>query len=107
MPLSTAPSHPGLLLMLVGLYAYLLPLLIYVLWTTLALWDLGRRADLMAGRRWTWTGIVYVLPFAGAAAYLLAAAPGLPGRLKGLAIGGALGVYLATLGVGVLVGGVS
>ena len=36
---------PGRFQMILGLYAFLLPLLLYVLWTTLAFWDLGRRAE--------------------------------------------------------------
>lgn len=107
MPLANAPAIPGLLQMGLGLYAYLLPLLIYVLWTTLALWDLSNRTD--AGR-WgvlRWTLAIYGLPFVGAALYLLTGARSVPGRLKATALAGALGVYLAVLGLGATLGGLS
>ncbi len=47
-------TMPSNLQMILGLYAYLLPLLLYVLWTTLALWDLGRRAETPATATWIW-----------------------------------------------------
>ena len=42
---------PANLQMILGLYAFLLPLLLYVVWTTLALWDLGRRPRRRRRRR--------------------------------------------------------
>jgi len=59
---------PGYLQMLLALYGYLLPLLLYVVWSTLALWDLGRREGLSAGAVWLWALAVFLLPFAGALA---------------------------------------
>ena len=43
---------PSTLQMLLGLYAYLLPMLLYVLWSTLALWDLGQRNALSTAAVW-------------------------------------------------------
>src|SRR6185312_1049729 len=62
---------PGSLQMLLGLYAYLLPLLLYVLWSTLALWDLGRREDAAAAPVWIWTLAIFRRPRVGALGYLL------------------------------------
>ncbi len=59
---------PGNFQMILGLYAFLLPLLLYVLWTTLALWDLGRRAEATATATWVWVFLILALPFLGALA---------------------------------------
>jgi hypothetical protein len=96
------PTH---LQMLLGLYAYLLPLLLYVLWTTLALWDLGRRDDLGTAAVWLWVIAAFALPFAGPLAYLLFAGPKLAARVKLIALGGAV-AYLLVLGAGSMIGGI-
>ena len=63
----TLPSN---LQMFLGLYAYLLPLLLYVLWSTLALWDLGQRNELTTTAVWIWALLIFALPFVGALGYL-------------------------------------
>jgi hypothetical protein len=85
--------------MILGLYAFLLPLLLYVLWTTLAFWDLGRRSETTATATWVWVFLILALPFLGALAYLF---------LSGtqLALGGGA-AYLLVLALGISIGGVS
>jgi hypothetical protein len=83
---------PTLPQMLLGLYGYLLPVLLYVLWSTLALWDLGTRADLGRGAVWGWTLAVFLLPFAGPAAYLIASGR-IPSRIRLATLGGGAGIY--------------
>jgi len=97
---------PGSLQMLLGLYAYLLPLLLYVLWSTLALWDLGRREDAAAAPVWIWTLAIFALPFVGALGYLFFGGTRLAPRLKLLALGGGA-AYLAVLALGASIGGIS
>jgi hypothetical protein len=97
---------PTTLQMILGLYAYLLPMLLYVLWSTLALWDLGRRDELPAAKAWAWALAIFVLPFVAALGYLLFGATRLASRVKILAIGGAA-AYLLVLALGVGIGGIS
>jgi len=65
--------------MILGLYAYLLPTLLYVLWSTLALWDVGRRTDLRPSGVWIWTIAIFLLPFIGPMGYLISPAASCPG----------------------------
>jgi Phospholipase_D-nuclease N-terminal len=95
---------PSTLQMLLGLYGYLLPMLLYVLWTTLALWDLGKRGDLGRGAVWCWTLAIFLLPFIGPIAYLLVAGGHIPARLRITALGGGVGAYAVVLLLGMLSG---
>ena len=97
---------PSNLQMLLGLYAYLLPLLLYVLWTTLALWDLGRREGLAAPAVWIWAVSIFALPLIGALGYLLFGGTGLAPRVRLLALGGGA-AYLLILALGAAIGGIS
>jgi hypothetical protein len=92
--------------MILGLYAFLLPLLLYVLWTTLALWDLGRRTETSATATWVWVLLILALPFVGALAYLFLSATQLTPRIKLIALGGGA-AYLLILALGISIGGVS
>ena len=92
--------------MILGLYAFLLPLLLYVLWTTLALWDLGRRAETTATATWVWVFLILALPFLGALAYLFLSGTQLTARIKLIALGGGA-AYLLVLALGISIGGVS
>jgi hypothetical protein len=92
--------------MILGLYAYLLPLLLYVVWTTLALWDLGRRAEAKATATWVWTLLILALPFIGPLAYLFLSGTKLAPRIKLIALGGGA-AYLLVLALGAVIGGVS
>lgn len=97
-------TAPSMLQMLLGLYGFLLPTLLYVLWSTLALWDLGRRSDLGPRAVWGWTLAIFLLPFAGPLAYLLLSAAALPRQTRLTAVLGGGGVYalvvLLALGLG-------
>ncbi len=92
--------------MLLGLYAYLLPLLLYVLWSTLALWDLGRRNELPATAVWIWALAIFALPFVAALGYLFFGGARLAPRVKLLALGGGA-AYLLILALGASIGGIS
>lgn len=97
---------PSLLQMILGLYAFLLPMLLFVAWSTLALWDLGRRPDAAAARTWGWALAVVALPFVGALAYLFLSGTSLAPRFKFIALGGG-GAYLLILALGAAIGGIS
>ena len=92
--------------MLLGLYAYLLPLLLYALFSTVALWDIGRRDGLSAAAVWLWPLAIFALPFVGAVAYLFVGGSRLAPRTKFLAVGG-VAAYLLVLGLGAAIGGIT
>lgn len=95
---------PTTLQMLLGLYGYLLPTLLYVLWATLALWDVGKRSDLRPAAVWGWTLAIFLLPFVGPAAYLLAGGGQIPARVRILTVGGGASAYALVLLLATLVG---
>ena len=90
--------------MLLGLYGFLLPTLLYVLWSTLALWDLGRRSDLGPGAIWGWTLAIFLLPFAGPLVYLLVSAASLPRQTRLTAILGGGGAYAVVAALALALG---
>jgi hypothetical protein len=104
---SSTIALPTVLQMLLGLYGYLLPTLLYVLWSTLALWDLGRRGEARPAFTWGWTLAIFLLPFVGAIAYLLFGGGQISQRSRIVAVGGGAGAYFLILLVGAAAGGVS
>lgn len=58
--------------LLFGVYDYLLPVMLYCAWSTVAFLDLADRAEREPGLAARWGVAVLLLPGAGAAAYLLA-----------------------------------
>ncbi len=103
---SHAYALPGLLQMVLGLYGYLLPLLLYVLWTTLALWDISRRKELGTGGLWGWCAAIYLLPGLGALAYVLAGGGEIQPNVKMTAVLGGIALLVVVLVVGHLAGGI-
>lgn len=100
-------TMPGYLQMLLGLYGYLLPMLLYVVWSTLALWDLGRRENMPTASVWLWAFAIFLLPFVGALAYLLMGGAQLGSRTRLVAVGGGAAIYALVLVVGSSLGGIS
>ena len=98
------PSVPQMIL---GLYGYLLPLLLYTLWTTLALWDVGHRRELSPAAVWGWVMIVFLLPFLGPLAYLYFGRAQLDRTLRRVTVAGGAGLYAAVLLAGWTIGGIS
>ncbi len=58
--------------LLFGVYDYLLPVMLYCAWSTVAFLDLADRAEREPGLAVRWSAVVLLLPGAGAAAYLTA-----------------------------------
>lgn len=81
---------------LFAVYDYLLPIMLYCAWSTLALLDLARDGEADRGRTLGWTAAILAVPVVGAGAYLLAARSSLarPVRL-GVVLGGVLLVAAA------------
>jgi len=101
-----SPTSPTTLQMTLALYAYLLPLLLYVFWSVLALYDVGRRPELARGAVWGWTAAVFAVPFLGALGYLLLGGSKLPRMLRMVALAGIV-LYALVLLIGRGIGGIS
>ena len=97
LPIAASPAA-----MLIGLYGYAFPMILYVVWVALALWDLARREDLSGGRRIAWSAAVLVLPVLGPAGYLLAGGSAIPRGMRYFVVLGGIAVYLALGVVGFL-----
>ncbi|HVO46390.1 MAG TPA: PLDc N-terminal domain-containing protein [Steroidobacteraceae bacterium] len=100
----TSVTMPSTAQMLLGLYGYLLPVLLYVLWSTLALWDLGRSAGRGSGGVWGWTLAIFLLPFIGPLAYFALASGQISRQVRLVAVGGGAGAYVLVLLLGAMTG---
>jgi plastocyanin len=88
---SMASSPLGLIL---SLYAYLLPALLYVSWVAVAAWDLMRREDITIRRRVLWLLAVIAIPLVGPIAYYVAGGSPIPRALRITFVLGGVVVYL-------------
>jgi len=100
MGLPIAAATPAALL--IGLYGYAFPLILYVAWVVLALWDLARRDDLSGSSRIGWTAAVLVLPVVGPIGYLLAGGSQIPRGMRLFLVLGGIAIYAALAGIGFL-----
>jgi hypothetical protein len=89
-----------------GLYAYVLPLVLYTSWVVLALWDLARREDLSRGKTIAWMAAILVIPFFGVVAYYIFGKSTIPVWQRWVFMAGGMLVYLLFLGLGMVVGGI-
>lgn len=89
-----------------GLYAYLLPFVLYAAWVAIALWDLARRDDLGRGAVIGWTVAVLLVPFVGVIVYHLASRSPIPLWHRLTYVLGGILAYVVILGIGAVVGGV-
>lgn len=85
------PSPP--LAVLLGLYAYVLPIALYATWMGLGLWDVARRGDLGGGGRIAWGAFVLAVPLVGPLVYLLAARSPIPWSFRLFLVLGGAGLY--------------
>jgi plastocyanin len=81
--------------LLVSIYGYLLPLVLYASWVSIAMWDLVRREDLTTGNQVAWMAGVLLIPLAGPVAYYVAGRSPIPGSLRLTLVGGGLLIYAA------------
>lgn len=88
---------------LLGLYGYILPLVLYASWVAISLWDLVRREGLTDGRRMGWMTVVLLVPFLGPPIYLLAGGSPIPRSMRLFLVFGALLIYLVVAAVAFLV----
>lgn len=100
--MSEIPLPSGLSI-LMGLYGYFLPIMLYAAWSALAFADLGRR-QIARGAALGWVAAILLIPFFGALAYHLIGGSTLPKSLRGIVVGGGLLCFALALVVGRLVG---
>jgi hypothetical protein len=95
------PLATGFFGILVGMYAYVLPLILYSAWVSIALWDLARQDAVPNGRRIGWMAAVIAVPVLGPVAYYAFGGSPIQRSLRLMLVAGGVGIYLAlaTLGV--------
>jgi plastocyanin len=97
--ISLATSWWGVL---IGLYAYVLPLILYSAWVSIALWDLVRQEAVPNRTRVLWMLIVLVVPLAGPVAYYAFGRSPIQRSLRVMLVAGGLAIYvvLTALAIG-------
>jgi plastocyanin len=88
-----------------GIVGWLMPFSLFVAWVALTMIDVARREDLTPAGKAGWTVGALLVPFAGAAAYLLAGRPTFPAWQRWLMVVGAVVVIVVVTLVSVIVGG--
>ncbi|MEA1903750.1 MAG: right-handed parallel beta-helix repeat-containing protein [Actinomycetota bacterium] len=91
---------------ILGLYAYVLPLVLYAAWVVIAIWEIIKRDDLSTGTGVGWMLAILVIPFLGVIAYYLFGKSQIPAAYRWVLLAGGLAVYIAFLAIGLVVGGV-
>jgi hypothetical protein len=91
----------------IGLYAYVLPMVLYATWVGIAIWEIvTRRDDLSRGAGIGWILVMLVVPFLGVIAYYVFGKSRIPVGYRWVMMAGGMGVYLLFLVLGLVVGGV-
>jgi len=98
------PLSAGLAGILIGLYAYALPLILYSAWISIALWDLVRQDAVPNRVRVAWMAAVLVVPLVGPIAYYAFGRSPIQRSLRVMLVAGGLAIYLALAALGALLG---
>jgi len=89
---------------LIGLYAYALPLILYSAWISIALWDLVRQEAVPNRTRVLWMVAVIAVPLVGPVAYYAFGRSPIQRSLRLTLVIGGLAIYAALATIGVLAG---
>jgi hypothetical protein len=90
--------------LLIGVYGFLLPLILYTAWICIALWDLVRQEHLAATTRFAWMAAVLLIPLLGPIAYYVAGRSPIPRSLRVMLVAGSLAVYVVVAAIGIAIG---
>jgi hypothetical protein len=90
--------------LLIGVYGYLLPLMLYTAWVSIALWDLIRQDRLAASTRLGWMAVILLIPLLGPVAYYVAGRSPIPRSLRIMLVAGGLAAYVVIAAIGIAVG---
>jgi hypothetical protein len=91
--------------LLIGLYGYVLPFVLFAAWVAIALWDLIRQESLPLPYRTRWMLVVLVVPFIGPLLYFAFGHSPIPRQLRLILTVGGIAVYVAFVVLGAAVGG--
>jgi plastocyanin len=91
--------------LLIGLYGYVLPGILYAAWVTIALWDLIRQESQPISFRARWMAVVLLVPFAGPLLYFALGRSPIPSQLRLMLTVGGLVATLAISGLAAFLGG--
>ncbi|MGH2636992.1 MAG: PLDc N-terminal domain-containing protein, partial [Actinomycetota bacterium] len=98
------PLSAGFFGVLIGLYAYALPLILYSAWVSIALWDLARQDAVPNGVRVGWMAAVIAIPLLGPVAYYAFGRSPIQRSLRLMLVAGGAAIYVALAAVGVALG---
>lgn len=90
---------------LIGLYAYALPLILYSAWVSIALWDLVRQDAVPNRTRIGWMAAVIVVPLLGPVAYYAFGRSPIQRSLRVTLVAGGLAAYAILAVIGVVLAG--
>ena len=99
--ISLATSWWGVL---IGLYAYVLPLILYSAWVSIALWDLVRQEAVPNRTRVVWVLVVLVVPLAGPVAYYAFGRSPIQRSLRVMLVAGGLAIYVVVTALAIGLG---
>jgi hypothetical protein len=91
--------------LLIGLYGYVLPGILYGAWVTIALWDVIRQESQPISFRARWMAVVLLVPFAGPLFYFAFGHSPIPSQLRLMLTAGGLVATLAISALAALLGG--
>ncbi len=91
--------------LLLGLYGYILPFVLYASWVAIAMWDLIRREVDPLLERLKWMAIVLLVPFIGPLLYFAFGRSAIPSQLRLMLTAGGVAAYLLFLVLGLVFGG--
>jgi hypothetical protein len=91
--------------LLIGVYGYVLPLILIAAWVTIALWDLLRQESMSQGRKLAWMAGILLVPFLGPILYFAFGRSPIPRAQRLMLVAGGLGVYLVFAIIGALAAG--
>jgi hypothetical protein len=89
---------------LIGLYAYALPLILYSAWVSIALWDLARQDAVPNRVRVGWMAAVIAVPVVGPVAYYAFGRSPIQRSLRIMLVAGGIAIYAVLAAIGVAVG---
>jgi plastocyanin len=90
--------------LLLATYAYLLPLILYVAWVSIAIWDLVRQDEAPNARRIGWMALVLLLPLLGPILYFIMGRSPIPRSLRTMLVAGGLGIYIVVAVLAIVIG---
>jgi hypothetical protein len=91
--------------LLLGLYGYILPFVLYASWVAIAMWDLIRRDADAITERARWMAVVLLVPFVGPLLYFGFGKSPIPAQLRLMLTAGGVIAYLVFLVIGLVLGG--